>query len=58
MKLKKFKQLFEREGFDDIDDPFYDETRDIAIIKIKVKLLNFNKKLVLVSRVMPPHDEY
>jgi len=25
MKLKKFNQLFEREGFDDIDDPFYDE---------------------------------
>ena len=25
MKLKKFKQLFEREGFDDIDDPFYDD---------------------------------
>ena len=41
-----------------LDDPFYDETRDIAIIKIKIKLLNFNKKLVLVSGVMPPHDEY
>ena len=25
MKLKKFKQLFEREGFDDIDSPFYDD---------------------------------
>lgn len=25
MKLKKFNQLFEREGFDDIDDPFYDD---------------------------------
>jgi len=25
MKLKKFKQLFEREGFDYIDDPFYDD---------------------------------
>lgn len=41
-----------------LDDPFYDETSDIAIIKIKVKLLNFNKKLVLVSGVMSPHDEY
>lgn len=30
-----------------LDDPFYDETRDIAIIKIKVKLLNFNKKIIL-----------
>ena len=25
MKLKKFKQIFEREGFDDIDDPFYND---------------------------------
>ena len=40
-----------------LDDPFYDEMRDVAIIKIKVKLLNFNKKLVLVSGVMPSHDE-
>lgn len=40
-----------------LDDPFYDETRDIAIIKIKVKLLNFNKKLVLVSGGMSPHDQ-
>ena len=40
-----------------LDDPFYDETRDIAIIKIKVKLFNFNKKLVLVSGVMSPRDE-
>lgn len=28
MKLKKFKQLFEREGFDDIDNPFYDDFDD------------------------------
>ena len=28
MKLKKFNQLFEREGFDDIDDPFYDDEDD------------------------------
>jgi len=28
MKLKKFNQLFEREGFDDIDDPFYDDEYD------------------------------
>lgn len=28
MKLKKFNQLFEREGFDDIDNPFYDDEDD------------------------------
>jgi len=28
MKLKKFKQIIEREGFDDIDDPFYDDEDD------------------------------
>jgi hypothetical protein len=28
MKLKKFNQLFEREGFDDIDNPFYDDFDD------------------------------
>ena len=40
-----------------LDDPFYDEMRDVAVIKIKVKLLNFNKKLVLVSEDMSPHDQ-
>ena len=25
MKLKKFKEIYEREGFDDIDQPFEDD---------------------------------